>query len=58
MINTNKTLKQMTTKLDDILDWLVDSPMNNKDYNQLHKMFDKYLKIERGENVLRNNKRV
>ena len=49
MINRNKTLKQMTTKLDDILDWLVDSPMNNEDYNQLHKMFDKYLEIEKTE---------
>ena len=49
MINQNKTLKKMTTKLDDILDWLVDSPMNNKDYNELHKIFNKYLEIEKKE---------
>ena len=49
MINPDKTLKKMTTKLDDILDWLVDSPMDNKDYNQLHKIFNKYLEIEKTE---------
>jgi len=49
MINPNKTLKKMTTKLDDILDWLVDSQMDNKDYKQLHKIFNKYLEIEKTE---------
>ena len=37
MINPDKTLQEMTTKLDEILDWLTDSPMDNKDYNTLHK---------------------
>ena len=40
MINPNKKLKDMTKKLDDILDWLVDSPMDNKDYNDIHKIFN------------------
>ena len=35
----------MTIKLDEILDWLTDSPMNNKDYNTLHKIYDKYLEL-------------
>jgi hypothetical protein len=42
----NKTLNEMTTKLDEILDWLTDSPMDNKDYNKLHEIFNKYLEIE------------
>ena len=46
MINPDKTLQEMTTKLDEILDWLTDSPMDNKDYNTLHKIFNKYLEIE------------
>jgi hypothetical protein len=46
MINRNKKLKDMTKKLDDILNWLTDSPMDNKDYNTIHKIFDKYLDIE------------
>ena len=46
MINPNKTLQEMTTKLDEILDWLTDSPMDNKDYNTLHQIFNKYLEIE------------
>ena len=47
MKNKNKTLEEMTTKLDEILDWLTDSPMDNKDYNQLHQIFNKYLKMEK-----------
>ena len=46
MINPDKTLQEMTIKLDEILDWLTDSPMDNKDYNTLHKIFNKYLEIE------------
>jgi predicted ATPase len=49
MINPNKKLKNMTKKLDDILDWLVDSPMDNKDYNDIHKIFNKYLEIEENQ---------
>ena len=49
MINPNKKLKDMTKKLDDILDWLVDSPMDNKDYNDIHKIFNKYLEIEENQ---------
>ena len=47
MINPDKTLQQMTIKLDEILDWLTDSPMDNEDYDTLHKIYDKYL--EKGE---------
>ena len=36
----------MTTKLDEILDWLTDSPMDHKDYNTIHQIFNKYLEIE------------
>ena len=43
----NKTLSEMTTKLDEILDWLTSSPMENKDYATIHKIFDKYLKKEK-----------
>ena len=46
MINPDKTLQEMTIKLDEILDWLTDSPMDSKDYDTLHKIFDKYLEIE------------
>ena len=49
MINPDKTLQEMTTKLDEILDWLTDSPMDNKDYNTLHQIFNKYLEIEKTE---------
>ena len=47
LVQLNKTLEEMTTKLDEILDWLTDSPMDNKDYNQLHQIFNKYLKMEK-----------
>ena len=47
MKNQDKKLEDMTEKLDDILNWLTDSPMNNKDYNTIHKIFDKYLEIEK-----------
>ena len=46
MINQDKKLEDMTEKLDDILNWLTDSPMDNEDYNTIHKIFDKYLEIE------------
>ena len=46
-IMANKTLSEMTTKLDEILDWLTSSPMENKDYATIHKIFDKYLEKER-----------
>jgi len=46
MINPDKTLQEMTTKLDEILDWLTDSPMDHKDYNTIHQIFNKYLEIE------------
>ena len=46
MINQYKKLEDMTEKLDDLLTWLTDSPMNNEDYNTIHKIFDKYLEIE------------
>ena len=46
MINPDKKLEDMTEKLDDILNWLTDSPMDNEDYNTIHKIFDKYLEIE------------
>ena len=49
MINQNKKLKDMTKKLDNILDWLVDSPMDNKDYNNIHKIRNKYLEIEKNQ---------
>ena len=39
-------VKNITEKLDDLLTWLTDSPMSNKDYNTIHKIFDKYLEIE------------
>ena len=44
-----KTLNEMTTKLDEILDWLTDSPMDNKDYAKLHQIFDKYLEKKNSE---------
>ena len=43
----NKTLSELTTKLDETLDWLTFSPMNNKDYVTIHKIFDKYLEKEK-----------
>ena len=46
MINPDKKLEDMTEKLDDILNWLSDSPMNNRDYNTIHRIFDKYLEME------------
>ena len=39
-------VEDMTEKLDDILNWLSNSPMDNEDYNTIHKIFDKYLEIE------------
>ena len=45
MYNKNKTLDQMATKLDDLLTWLTDSPMNNKDFNQISKIFLKYMEL-------------
>jgi hypothetical protein len=39
MYNKNKTLDQMAEKLDEVLDWLTDSPMSNKDFNQISKIF-------------------
>ena len=47
MINQYKKLEDMTEKLDDLLTWLTDSPMSNKDYNTIHKIFDKYLEKEK-----------
>ena len=43
----NKTLSELTTKLDETLDWLTFSPMNNKDYVTIHKILDKYLEKEK-----------
>ena len=45
MYNKNKTLDQMAEKLDDLLTWLTDSPMNNKDFNQISKIFLKYMEL-------------
>ena len=45
----NKTLSEMTTKLDEILDWLTISPMENKDYTTIHEIFNKYLEKEEKE---------
>jgi len=45
MYNKNKTLEQIVEKLDGVLDWLTDSPMHNKDFNQISKIFDKYMKL-------------
>jgi len=45
MYNKNKTLEQVVEKLDGVLDWLTDSPMYNKDFNQISKIFDKYMKL-------------
>ena len=45
MYNKNKTLDQMAKKLDDLLTWLTDSPMNNKDFNQISKIFLKYMEL-------------
>ena len=42
----HKTLEEMTEKLDKFLDWLADSPMNNRDFNTIHRIFDKYLEEE------------
>ena len=46
-IMANKTLSEMITKLDETLDWLTFSPMDNKDYATIHKIFDKYLEKKR-----------
>ena len=43
--NKNKTLDQIAEKLDEVLDWLTDSPMSSKDFNQISKIFDKYMKL-------------
>jgi hypothetical protein len=45
MYNKNKTLDQIVEKLDEVLYWLTDSPMHNKDFNQISKIFDKYMKL-------------
>jgi hypothetical protein len=45
MYNKNKTLDQMAEKLDEVLDWLTDSPMSNKDFNQISKIFLKYTEL-------------
>ena len=47
-----KKLEDMTEKLDDILNWLSNSPMDNEDYNTIHKIFDKYLEIENKGNLI------
>ena len=45
MYNKNKTLDQIVEKLDEGLYWLTDSPMHNKDFNQISKIFDKYMEL-------------
>jgi len=45
MYNKNKTLDQIVEKLDEVLYWLTDSPMHNKDFNQISKIFDKYMEL-------------
>jgi len=45
MYNKNKTLDQIVEKLDEVLYWLTDSPMSNKDFNQISKIFDKYMEL-------------
>lgn len=45
----HKTLNEMTKKLDELLDWLVDSPMDNRDYSTIHRIFDRYLEEENNE---------
>jgi hypothetical protein len=43
--NKNKTLDQIAEKLDEVLDWLTDSPMSSKDFNQISKIFLKYTEL-------------
>jgi hypothetical protein len=47
MINPEKTLEKVLIKFDEFLDYTSDSLIDNKDYNTIHKIYDKYDKLNK-----------
>ena len=41
-----KQIGDLTNKLDELLDWLVRSPISDKDFDTIHKIYEKYVKKE------------
>ena len=47
MINPKKTLEKVLIKFDEFLDYTSDSLIDNEDYNTIHKIYDKYDKLNK-----------
>ena len=47
MINPEKTLEIVLIKFNEFLDYTSDSLIDNKDYNTIHKIYDKYDKLNK-----------
>ena len=47
MINPKKTLEKVLIKFDKFLDYTSDSLIDNEDYNTIHKIYDKYDKLNK-----------
>jgi len=41
-----KQIGDLTNKLDELLDWMVRSPISDKDFDTIHKIYEKYVKKE------------
>ena len=54
MINPEKTLEKVLIKFDEFLDYTSDSLIDNKDYNTIHKIYDKYDKLNKPQANERN----
>ena len=44
-----KQIGALTNKLDELLDWMVRSPISDKDFDTIHKIYEKYVKKEEKE---------
>ena len=44
-----KQIEDLTNKLDELLDWMVRSPISDKDFDTIHKIYEKYVKKEEKE---------
>ena len=44
-----KQIGDLTIKLYELLDWLVHSPISDKDFDTIHKIYEKYVKKEEKE---------
>ena len=44
-----KQIGDLTNKLDELLDWMVRSPISDKDFDTIHKIYEKYVKKEEKE---------